>query len=128
VSTATPVAVFEDPEREPVDPPEVVRETAGVDRVLKLLIVYRNKLNRVIAEYREVAPTTGGKGNPVMDLLQGRPHARPIRNLRPAVTKLAQYASGLIENARIPQLDKIELQLRLAELESALEIATETIR
>jgi len=49
-------------------------------------------------------------------------------SLRPAVRKLAQYASGLIESARIPQLDKIELQLRLAELEFALEIATETIR
>ena len=95
---------------------------------MKLLVLYRKKLLRATAEYRELPdqPNTG-RGNPP-SVLQAQPHRKQFRPLRPAVTKLAQYASGLIESARIPQLDKIELQLRLAELESALEIATETIR
>jgi len=123
VSTATPVAVFEDPEREPVDPPEVVRETAGVDRTLGLLLLYRNKLRRATADYLALPPIKSQSNVPNAI----RDHRKRFRPLLPALTKLAQYASGLIENARIPQLDKIELQLRLAELESALEIATETI-
>ena len=97
--------------------------------MLKLLVLYRKKLLRATAEYRELPnqPNAGRPGNPP-SVLQAQPHRKQLRPLRPAVTKLAQYASGLIESARIPQLDKIELQLRLAELESALEIATETIR
>jgi hypothetical protein len=115
---------------ETVDPPEVVRETAGVDRVLRLLILYRNKLRRAITDYQALPPINnqGHVPNPIRDVALAEPHRKRFRPLQPAVRKLAQYASGLIENARIPQLDKIELQLRLAELEAALDIATQTIR
>ena len=46
-----------------------------------------------------------------------------MKRYRPVIVaaeQLARYASGLIENARLPQLDKIELQLRNAELEAEL--------
>ena len=46
-----------------------------------------------------------------------------LRILNPAVTNLARYASGLIENSRIPEIDKIEIQLRLAEMQSEMENA-----
>ena len=123
-------ATLSEPATETVDPPEIVRETAGVDRVLRLLVVYRRKLERAIGEYSDL-PAIGnqaGVANPTRSPAHVEPHRKRFRPLRPAVLKLARYASGLIENARIPQLDKIELQLRLAELEAALDIATQTIR
>ena len=81
-----------------IDPPEVVRELAGVDRVLKLLVLYRKKLLRAVAEYRELptVPNTGGLGNPPRPSTQGDPHRKQFRPLRPAVTKLAQHAAVII--------------------------------
>ncbi len=105
---------------EPVDPPEVVREKAGVDRVVRLQAEYQEKL-RVLRE-RRPSPNgvSGGGVKPAAgraDPTWVRERARP---LVVAAERLARYASGLIENARIPQIDKIELQLRNAELEAEL--------
>lgn len=119
-------ATLSEPATEIVDPPEVVRVTAGVDRVLRLLVLYRNKLRRAVTDYKALPPSQmqANGPNPILS----EPLRKRFRPLQPAVRKLAQYASGLIENARIPLLDKIELQLRLAELEVELDIATQTIR
>jgi hypothetical protein len=92
---------------EPVDPPEVVREKAGVDRVVRLQDEYQQKLRLLRVE----------RPNPVADRRWVRERARPLVI---AAERLARYASGLIENARLPQIDKIELQLRNAELEAEL--------
>lgn len=42
------------------------------------------------------------------------------KSLRPPAVKLAQYASGTIEHARIDQATELELRLRLAEFEHYL--------
>lgn len=96
-----------------VEQPQTVRQLAEVDRVLKLLVLYRKKLLRASTRF-----------SPSQNRL---PHTRDFLRLRPAVQNLARYASGLIQNVRISQIDKIELQLRLAEMESALDDAVRTI-
>ncbi len=104
------------PVDEPVDSPDVVRETAGVDRVVKLLEKYRDKLIQEIAKHEEL-PNNHADRNKLS--FQTQP-------LQTAMEKLARYTSGLIENARIPEIDKIELQLHLAEMEGALAAARQT--
>ncbi|MFY7953245.1 MAG: hypothetical protein ACOVT5_12125 [Armatimonadaceae bacterium] len=115
---------------EPVDPPEVVRETAGVDRVVRLQIEYRKKLRGLVKRHTEQnPPESSGATQPsraaqvMISWLPKVPRPRLVKKVRPllsAAERLARYASGLIESARIPQLDKIELQLRNAELEAEL--------
>lgn len=91
---------------EVVDPPEVVREKAGVERTAELLVEYKKKVRSVNKRF-EVATELH----------------RQVKRFRPVIVaaeSLARYASGLVENARLPQIDKIELQLRNAELEAEL--------
>ncbi len=117
---STTVAAVE----ESVETPEVVREKAGVDRVVQLQVEYQEKL-RLLCEQR---PNTGGTENGVsgggVKVSSSRADPKWVRErARPLVVaaeRLARYASGLIENARLPQIDKIELQLRNAELEAEL--------
>lgn len=40
--------------------------------------------------------------------------------LKPAISDLARHVSGIIEHGRVEGLEKIQLRIRLAELESAL--------
>lgn len=108
---------------EPVDPPEVVREKAGVERVVRLQAEYLEKLRllfKLRPEPNGGVKVVGGSVkvlNKSVDANWVRERARPLVI---AAEQLARYASGLIENARLPQIDKIELQLRNAELEAEL--------
>ena len=108
---------------EPVDPPEVVREKTGVERVVRLQAEYLEKLRQLLSQrpdpkvgVKVVGGSVGMRGTTV-DASWVRERARPLVT---AAERLARYASGLIESARIPQIDKIELQLRNAELEAEL--------
>jgi hypothetical protein len=110
---------------EPVDPPEVVREKAGVDRVVKLQVEYRDKVRKLTRRRQrlksEEEQTPYGQVHP--DTKLGIRISTAVSRSRPVIVaaeRLARYASGLIESARIPQIDKIELQLRNAELEAEL--------
>jgi hypothetical protein len=42
------------------------------------------------------------------------------KRVAPAARRLAQDVSGMIDQGRLPELEKAELQLRLAEFEAAL--------
>ncbi len=128
--TADPVV----PPTELVSPAEIVRLEAGVDRVVKLLDVYRTKLKRLRTSYNALdetqkpTPASQAEWKIWQTAQSGKQEiANQLRKLKPAVTNLVRYTSGLIENARIPQIDKIELQLKLAETESALSNASENI-
>lgn len=119
------------PPNEAVDPPEVVREMAEVDRTVSLQIEYRKKVRRLAARYgvlkQEKRQLEESKEQTIEVLNKRRrlmtDEDRIKKKYRPVVVaaeNLARYASGLIENARLPQIDKIELQLRNAELEAEL--------
>ncbi len=113
---------------EPVDSPEVVREKAGVDRVVRLQEEYRKKLRWLLKRYAEQKSNQGESTSTFFTSKTAVLKAKANRSwlnerARPLVSaaeNLARYASGLIENARLPQIDKIELQLRNAELEAEL--------
>ncbi len=119
MSAMAPVST-PDTRGDPVDPPDVVRAKVDVDRVLALLAEYRKELQAGIDEFKSATSMWGsGESKKVVSRL------RPLQS---AMERLARYASGLIENARIPEIDAIELQLQLAQMEGVLAVATETIR
>ena len=112
-----------------VAPPEVVRQEVGVDRVLNLLIEYRERLEKVMSEIEvQSIPTTGSVRVASPSIPRHLPAGKEFLRMKPALIRLAAYSSGLIESARIPQLDKIELSLRLSELDAALDIASAKIK
>ena len=116
-----------DPSSQSTDRSNEVREQAGVERVVRLLRVYRNKLVHLISEY-EITPDKPAMVTFPSKQKKNQATVKQFRPLRPAVTRLARYASGLIENTTLSEIDKIELQLRLVEMEAALDAASTLIR
>jgi hypothetical protein len=119
------------PALEVVDSPEVLREKAGVDRTVQLQIEYRKKLRGLARRHRELSQQSdespiSSAFSPAAQLQRRRlsdDRTKLLRRLRlveAAANELARYASGLIEGSRIPQIDKVELRLRNAELEAEL--------
>ena len=113
------------PAIEAVDPPEVVRDKAGVDRTVSLQIEYRKKLRQLLKRHDDLLHQTDEVERESRSSIPPQiEQVRLIRSYRPmvsAIEALVRYASGLIENARLPQPDKIELQLRNSELEAELQ-------
>lgn len=81
-----------------------------VEQVISLLKEYRDKLN----EFARVGSSSGDK-------VQRRMVMVTVDRLRPEVQMLASHVSQRIEHRLHSGLDLIELKLRLAELESALQ-------
>ncbi len=67
------------------------------------------RVSALLSEYKDV----------LLDYITNGKRHLP-RKLLFAARELAQYASGLIEDSNLSRLDKLELQLRNAEVEAVL--------
>lgn len=113
-----------------VDPPEVVREKAGVDRTTTLIAgcikkvrAFNKRMRTTKQELARLQPKSLFQEVKAERDNLSADRTRQVARFRPVIVaaeELARYTSGLIENARLPQIDKIELQLRNAELEAEL--------
>lgn len=85
-----------------------------------LLIEYGQKLNRLLDKARLMSSGTGAT----------KEYARQVelfKRLRAPATQLARQVSQQIEHARLDDLDRTELWLRLSEFEHALLSAEEVL-
>ena len=124
------------------DPPvptddEVVNQTRP-DVTIQLQMEFTKKLMAWAQDARslhsEHAKQTAAHGhnmhNPLLrEVVQlSRALRSQVMKTRPAIIDLVRYASGLIEGTRLKPITKLELRLRNAECEAALDAVDEAIR
>ncbi|AWM39206.1 hypothetical protein GobsT_25010 [Gemmata obscuriglobus] len=102
-----------------IDPPETFTAT-----VVPLLREYQQKMSSIHTQLRDLkeAATKSLYGKETQRVVAAEFQAVKVflDRFRPAARGLAQQVSGMIDQGRLTPLERAELQLRLAEFESAL--------
>ncbi len=107
---------------------EVPEANEAATKLIHLAKEYAQKLND--AKERAYALRTeldGPKANIASKSLRGKDLWDFLRYLRPPAEQLARQASQLVEHGAISDAHRLELRLRLAELEHALFSATHSV-
>ncbi len=96
---------------------EVIVAQQHARRLVRLLKEYARKLQDIVGEYekRRDVGTSHARGYSVGDLMLR------AQSVRPALLNVTREASGLAEQGDVSDLDRLELRLRLAEVEGLLQ-------
>ena len=103
-----------------IDPPETFTEKA-----VPLLKEYREKLIGLCNQLRELKQIAQDKtyGQDTAQIVAAEASIIQtfLNQFRPAARRFGQQVSGMIDQGRLSPLERVELQLRLAEFESILD-------
>jgi hypothetical protein len=114
------------------DAPETVESLQDdAERAIKLLKEYTEKLDSINKRVRHIwmlSDDKYGEDAEKARVLRARHQELLdyVTRLRPAATALIQRSSGLAQHARMDEMTRLELRLRLAEFEAALGSASTT--
>ena len=98
--------------------------TEFTERAVPLLKEYLGKFRRFTTKLRtlyeehEQAPSELKKRNAISTEYQAM--EKYFKRVEPAVRQFAQQVSGMVDQGKLSPLSRVELQVRLAELESSL--------
>lgn len=104
-----------------IDSPQefAARAVPLLKEYLKKVLAIGNSLRELRKKYEA---TDAESKNEIYNILMIEWHALRVYfdRLRPAISEFSQQVSGMIDQGRVTPLMRAELQLRLAELESAV--------
>jgi hypothetical protein len=90
---------------------------------IPLLKEYTSKFETLAKEAREMTTRMGQVQRGDQLVFDKKQLQMQLKYLLPPATALARMVSGMVANGKVTDIERIELQIRLAEFEAAMEMA-----